>query len=80
MLTNSLRQATSWPSGMDSNHEETSVSGISKLLIPESTTSHKSHVTDPIRTAFVHGGTPINTADLDGAVPPHAGTIPAVLV
>src|SRR3954454_17846063 len=41
---------------MDSNHEETSCRGISKLLILQFTRSHQSHVIDCIRTAFVHGG------------------------
>ncbi len=38
---------------MDSNHEETSSSGISKLLIRQSATSQESHGSDRIRTAFV---------------------------
>jgi len=59
-----------WLPGMDSNHEETRSSRISKLLILRFATSHKSHVTDPIRTAFVHGGTPVITDDSDGAVLP----------
>jgi len=38
---------------MDSNHEETRSSGISKLLIRQSTRSQESHGCDLIRTAFV---------------------------
>ena len=41
---------------MDSNHEETSFSIISKLLILQPSTSQESHENDHIRTVFVHVG------------------------
>ena len=50
---------------MDSNHEESSSSAISKLLILRSTTSQESHVTGCIRTASVRCAT-APTPPLDG--------------
>jgi hypothetical protein len=50
---NVINCLVTWLPGMDSNHKETSSSGISKLLIRRSATSQESRRNNLIRTAFV---------------------------
>jgi hypothetical protein len=69
--TKQKREATSqiefekWLPSLDSNQEETSCSGISKLLIRQSATSQESRGNNPIRTAFVRIARPTEFSKSD---------------